>query len=659
MYATQGTLAGRVSRFKDRWFHLGVSLPLEVANVLTRGLRIPWKRRPPPLCNRKRTYNMQRGEREGVSAVVKEYLQVGAIKEVPATTPLFLSAVFGRPKPGVNKWRMITDLTQLNFYVNATHFKMEGIPTALKVIQEGDFMCKIDVHHAYFHIPIAQAHRPWMAFQWEGKTYRWEAMCFGLNVAPRVWTKVFKVVIKLARRWGIRCVFYIDDLLVFGRTKQECTLNTATVAALIMHLGYEVEWKKTDLEPKQEVTFLGMVLNSQHMTIRVGEDKLRATQAEADRLLNSKVVSARRLQAFAGKVCSLRWGLPPAYLYTMHMNQAVQRAVKAGNWESPVTMTSELRADLHWWKRLAHASNGDRIRPKAPDLVLTSDASDTAWGATLTPRWALPVGASLKEVAPTGPQTWRAHGSWTETELHTKKSNNWLEMEGGVRALRVWGKEVEGKTVLWQTDNATTHWDVTKWKSRSPELNRTLRLLFTWTRLRHVSLTTVHVAGTTNVEADRLSRTRESTDWQLHPVLFKKVMHLTMWCKVDCFATTANHLLPRFWSLHWEEGAESVNFFAQTLGHQKLWMNPPFNLVARVLEEVARQKARGVILVPVWECFLSYLYKDSRQMILCLSTTQFNPDMTHMSVKNTKAGAPALPTMSFAKQFFLKFRFLL
>jgi len=165
----------------------------------------------------------------------------------------------------------------------------------------------------------------------------------------------------------------------------------------------------------------------------------------------------------------------------------------------------------------------------------------------------------------------------------------------------VWGDELEGKTVLWQTDNSTTHWSVTKWKSRSWELNVALRLLHIWTRLRNVTLVTVHVPGETNVVADWLSRMRDSTDWQLHPILFKAIMRKTMWCKVDAFATSSNHLLPRFWSLHRELGAESVNFFAQALARHKLWMNPPFNLIARVLEELTRQGARGVILVPVWE----------------------------------------------------------
>jgi len=111
----------------------------------------------------------------------------------------------------------------------------------------------------------------------------------------------------------------------------------------------------------------------------------------------------------------------------------------------------------------------------------------------------------------------------------------------------------------------------------------------------------VHIPGVENTVADKISRWVDRTDWQLHPHLFWEIMKRTVRCEVDAFASAKNHLLDRFWSYFHEHGCEAVNFFAQNLQGVKLWMNPPFNLIGRVLMEVQRQGAEGVILVPQWE----------------------------------------------------------
>ena len=68
-------------------------------------------------------------------------------------------------------------------------------------------------------------------------------------------------------------VAYIDDSYLQGTTIKECKDNIDATYALLTKLGFVVNIQKSELEPKQQITFLGFILNSQNMTVRVTEKK--------------------------------------------------------------------------------------------------------------------------------------------------------------------------------------------------------------------------------------------------------------------------------------------------------------------------------------------------------------------------------------------------
>ena len=45
-----------------------------------------------------------------------------------------------------------------------------------------------------------------------------------------------------------------------------------------------------------------------------------------------------------------------------------------------MTLSQEARADLHWWVQNVTSSSRN-IMPTDPDFILTTDASNTGWGA--------------------------------------------------------------------------------------------------------------------------------------------------------------------------------------------------------------------------------------------------------------------------------------
>lgn len=68
------------------------------------------------------------------------------------------------------------------------------------LLQKGDYTTKLDMKDAYFLVSLHQESQEKARFKWKGKIYKFLCMCFGLGLAPRVFTKLLKVLIALTRR---------------------------------------------------------------------------------------------------------------------------------------------------------------------------------------------------------------------------------------------------------------------------------------------------------------------------------------------------------------------------------------------------------------------------------------------------------------------------
>ena len=89
--------------------------------------------------------------------------------------------------------------------------------------KEGDWMINLDLKEAYHSVPVTPDHQRYLAFLWDGKCYVYCVLPFGLGPAPRVFTKITKpILVHIRQNLVIRCVMYLDDLLIFGRTKSDC-----------------------------------------------------------------------------------------------------------------------------------------------------------------------------------------------------------------------------------------------------------------------------------------------------------------------------------------------------------------------------------------------------------------------------------------------------
>ena len=109
-----------------------------------------------------------------------------------------------------------------------------------------------------------------------------------------------------------------------------------------------------------------------------------------------------------------------------------------------------------------------------------------------------------------------------------------------------------------------------------------------------------HIPGVLNSTADRLSRTPDTHNWMLHPVLFRLLERRFGPFSIDRFATNLNSQLPRFNSRFWEPNSEGINALAQDWSLENNYANPPWALIPRVLQKVVADQAECTIITPIF-----------------------------------------------------------
>ena len=71
--------------------------------------------------------------------------------------------------------------------------------------------------------------------------------------------------------------------------------------------------------------------------------------------------------------------------------------------------------------------------------------------------------------------------------------------------------------------------------------------------------------------------------------------------QVDLFASRLSYQLPEYVSWRPDPGAMACDAFSLDWAHLKGYANPPWNLIGKVLSQVRAQKARLVLVTPLWK----------------------------------------------------------
>ena len=255
--------------------------------VLRFGYRIPFLCEPPlskvpislPSYHPSSTKGVALGE------VTQALVAKSAVEFAPLPSLGFYSRLFVVWKTS-GSWRPVIDLSILNSFVDVSHFRMETIQSVLLSVRQGDWMASIDLKEAYLQVPVHPDSRRFLRFLARGNVYQFSALCFGLSIAPQVFTRVMAPVSAILHSWGIRMRRYLDNWLVQSSSRDSLLRDLRVVLGLCRELGIVVNHEKSHLIPSQVVQYLGVVIDSRSFRASPSSERVAKLRSTADALLS-------------------------------------------------------------------------------------------------------------------------------------------------------------------------------------------------------------------------------------------------------------------------------------------------------------------------------------------------------------------------------------
>jgi len=366
---------------------------------------------------------------EDVKGAIKNLLKLGAVRLCDLEDARFISSYFLLPKSD-GTFRYILNLKKLNEFIQTKHFKLEDGRTAARIISKNNFLANLDLENAYFLIPVDESSSKYLRFIFQGQCFEFLCLSFGLNVAPQVFTKILKPVVKQLR--NITSVIYLDDILLIGSSRQACAENIKVSISLLESLGFIINYKKSILE--RRVKFLGIIYDSKKMTLELPEEKKQIMLTLLEQIKIGKDISLRQWSSFVGSINACCPAVEYGRLYTKELEHVRYLGLleNNNNFEAKIRIPKSLKPDIDWWKRNIPKASSP-IKFGKFRHVIFSDASTTGWGAFCERK--------------------KARGFWTIEER--KWYINRLELKTNFFALKSFVKDLTDCEILLRIDNTT------------------------------------------------------------------------------------------------------------------------------------------------------------------------------------------------------------
>ena len=201
-----------------------------------------------------------------------------------------------------DKIRWCINARKLNEQLKSMPFSMETIKKIQEIGRKDDYMVSLDIQKAFNHIKINEGARNLTKFRILGKDYRFKSAPFGISIIPFIWTTLFGKAIKELRRRGIRISFYMDDVIILARSKEECASQANSAMDLFQQLGIRTNLEKSVLTPTKKIKHLGFIIDTKKNIIRLPHEKIITITNKAQSLLKNKQTTVKQLASLIGSI---------------------------------------------------------------------------------------------------------------------------------------------------------------------------------------------------------------------------------------------------------------------------------------------------------------------------------------------------------------------
>lgn len=346
-------------------------------------------------------------------------------------------------------------------------------------------MFKRDLSRAYRQLLIDPHDYNLLGFQWDHSIYFDRSLPFGLRSAAMACQRTTSAVKYIFHKQGRSVENYLDD---FGGvdSPEKAQASFQALGNLLSQLGL-VEANSKVLPPSTKMVFVGVLCNSDNMTISVTPERLTRVNEELARWKGRKTATKREIQSLVGKLNFLAKCVKPGRLF---MSRLLHTLSKLEHSSHHTRLSAEFQQDISWWYHFVREFNGVSVIK----------------GPTWTPADA--IFATDSSLAGCGGQSGQEFFSYTFPPSIRERHINiaGLEFLAIVIGAKLWAQRCSCQRVAVACDNEAVVNVVNSGRSRDQFLQACARELLFVAAQHDFEIKAVHIPGKSNFLPDLLSR---------------------------------------------------------------------------------------------------------------------------------------------------------
>lgn len=384
----------------------------------------------------------------------------------PSNSPWAAPIVLVKKKDGST--RFCVDYRKLNAVTIKDAYPLPRIDDALDSLGGSNYFCVMDLASGFWQQRVREEDRPKTAFATHKGLFQFKCMPFGMANSPASFERLMDVVLN-GLQWE-RCLVYLDDVIVFGKSFEDTLENLSTVFERFKMANLKLKPKKCFLF-QEEVSYLG------HL---VTKDGVKCDPAKLEAIENWPVPeSVPDVRSFLGIASYYRKFIDNFSTISFPLTQLTRKNQKFVWSDQCKTAFHTLKTSLISAPILAYPTRND-------PFILDTDAS--LYG----------IGAVLSQVQ-NGEEKVIAYGSKTLSKSQMRYCTTFRELLAVVVFVKQFKHYLYGKHFLLRTDHSSLTW-LKSFKEPEGMIARWISALDTF------DFEIKHRKGSLHCNADALSR---------------------------------------------------------------------------------------------------------------------------------------------------------